>query len=101
MSQGRPGIDLSKTAEGRLFTGERAVQLKMADKVGGRRTAIDDLAEHLNLTGGDYDVFDYPAPRGLGDVIGEMLRSMAQRRTFATARGGRAGPGSSRRAICG
>jgi protease-4 len=97
VSQGRPGIDLSKTAEGRLFTGERAVQLKMADKVGGLETAIDDLAEHLNLTGGDYDVFDYPAPKGLGDVIGEMLGSMAQapdvRSGAAAALQG--GPGSS------
>ena len=40
------GIDLSQTAEGRLFTGDKAIGLKMADKLGG----VDDAVALMLLS---------------------------------------------------
>jgi protease-4 len=69
VSAGRPGIELAKTAEGRLFVGNKAIELKMADKIGGLSVAIDDLAGELSLAEGKYDVLDYPAPKTLAEVL--------------------------------
>lgn len=77
VSAGRPGIDLSRTAEGRLFTGADAVNLKMADKIGGLQDAVADMAAHLNLAEGAYDVLEYPGPASLLDVIGDALGAAA------------------------
>lgn len=74
VSEGRKGIDLSKTAEGRLFTGDKAVGMKMVDKVGGLDATLNDLAESLSLA--DFDVKDYPAPRSFEEVIKESLGGM-------------------------
>lgn len=74
VSEGRKGIELSKTAEGRLFTGDKAVNMKMVDKVGGLDVALKDLADSLNLA--DFDVKDYPAPRSFQEVIQESLGGM-------------------------
>lgn len=68
---GRRGIDLSETAEGRLFLGERAIELKMADEIGGIDDAINDLADELDM--GDYDVVHYPEPPSFDQVLREML----------------------------
>ncbi|MCG3123383.1 MAG: hypothetical protein GIKADHBN_01799 [Phycisphaerales bacterium] len=76
VSAGRPGIDLSKVAEGRLFTGDRAVELKMADKIGGLRDAIGALAAELNLD--EYEVQDYPAPKPLNELVSDMLGGFIQ-----------------------
>lgn len=89
VTQGRPGIDLAKTAEGRLFAGSRAVEMKMADKVGSLDDAITDMASALSLASDGYDVMDYPAPRGLGDVIGDALKGFTG--ASAPAVGGMAG----------
>ncbi len=74
VTEGRKGIELSTTAEGRLFTGDKAVNLKMVDKVGGLDVALNDLAESLSLA--DFDVKDYPAPRSFEEVIKESLGGM-------------------------
>jgi len=73
VTQGRPGIELSKTAEGRLFVGASAIDLKMADKVGGINTTIADLASSLSLDEGKFDVLDYPAPLSLAEVLEKAL----------------------------
>jgi protease-4 len=73
VSAGRPGIELSQTAEGRLFTGDKAIALKMADKLGGLRVAIEDMASELSLD--DYEVLDYPAPRAFPDVLKDAMGS--------------------------
>lgn len=75
VAQGRNGIDLSKTAGGWLFTGDKAINMKMADKVGGIDVAIKDLAKQLNLT--QYDVMDFPGARSLEEVIGDALKGFA------------------------
>lgn len=67
VSAGRPGIDLSKTAEGRLFVGKQGVDLKMADRLGTLHDAVHDLSEELKLSG--FDVMDYPAPLSFAEAI--------------------------------
>lgn len=67
VAEGRQGIDLSKTAGGWLFAGQKSIDLKMADKVGGLRDALDDMSKQLNLE--TYDVVDYPEPPSFADMI--------------------------------
>lgn len=68
---GRPGINIARTAEGRLFTGNLAIELGMADEIGSLDDAVTDLAESLGMS--RYDVMNYPAPKSFDEVIGEML----------------------------
>jgi len=75
VTQGRDGIDLSKTAEGRLFTGHQAVALKMADAIGGLDDAVLDLAADLSMD--DFEVVHYPAPKGLEEMFGEMFGGLS------------------------
>jgi protease IV len=84
VAQGRKGIELSRTAEGRLFTGLRALDLKMADKIGGLDTAIDDLAAHVKLA--EFDVLHYPGPRGLDELLEELFSGFGA--SAAAPRGG-------------
>jgi protease IV len=75
VSAGRPGIDLSKTAEGRLFTGDKAVELKMADAIGGLDEAVRDLAKEVGVE--DPDVMHYPGPKSIPEMIEEMFGQYA------------------------
>lgn len=68
---GRPGIDIARTAEGRLFVGSAAVDLKMVDVVGGLDDAIYDLASEQGLD--DFDVMDFPGPKSFSEMIEEMF----------------------------
>jgi protease-4 len=74
---GREGIDLSKTAEGRLFVGTDAVELNMADELGGIDDAINGLAANVGLD--DFDVVHYPQPPSFEEMLleqfGQFLRS--------------------------
>lgn len=72
VAEGRQGIDLSKTAGGWLFAGKRAIELKMADRIGGLDLAISDLASDRGLT--EYAVMDYPAPRSLPEVLEDAFK---------------------------
>ena len=71
VEQGRPGIDLSKTAEGRLFLGSDAVELGMADEVGTLSDTVEALAKQLDLY--QYDLMDFPEPPSFEDMIGQAL----------------------------
>ncbi len=73
VTAGRKGIDLAQTAEGRLFVGEKAIALNMADKLGGLDSALTDMAADLHLADGSFDVFDYPAPKGLDEMLEDLL----------------------------
>jgi protease-4 len=73
VKRGRKGIDIAKTAEGRLFVGRDAIDLNMADELGGLTDAIGDMASTLSLAEGQYEVMDFPAPRSLDEIIGSML----------------------------
>lgn len=71
VAHGRKGIDLGSTAEGRLFTGDKAITLKMADRIGGLDDALRELADEVGLK--SYDVMDYPGPKSIGEMLGDML----------------------------
>ncbi|MGD9691857.1 MAG: signal peptide peptidase SppA [Phycisphaerales bacterium] len=86
VTQGRDGIDIGATAEGRLFTGARAVELKMADEVGGLDAAVTGLAERLGLE--EYELIDYPAPKSLAEMLEEIAGSFG----MAGARSGLSSP---------
>lgn len=74
VARARRGIDLDAVAHGRLFTGERAVELRLADKAAGLHAAITDLARQLNLD--DYDVMDFPGPRSLEEVLDDAMKGL-------------------------
>ncbi|MGP1309637.1 MAG: S49 family peptidase [Phycisphaerales bacterium] len=73
VQRGREGIDIAKTAEGRLFVGKDAIELKMADELGGLTDAIEDMAGELSLRDGRYDVMDFPRPRSFEEVLGDLF----------------------------
>ena len=75
VAEGRHGIDLSKTAGGWVFTGQKAIDLKMADRLGGLRDAIEDMKKELNIEGAE--IADYPPAPSLGDVLEDMLGGQA------------------------
>jgi len=70
---GREGIDIARTAEGRLFDGARAVEMRLADEVGTLDDAVTRLASRLDLADGGYDVVDYPAPRSFEEILEEAF----------------------------
>ncbi|HLP84148.1 MAG TPA: signal peptide peptidase SppA [Phycisphaerales bacterium] len=76
VTAGRKEIDLSKTAEGRLFTGDKAIGLKMADAIGGLDVALQDMAKQLELD--DFEVMHYPAPRSFADVLEETFGGLVK-----------------------
>jgi protease-4 len=71
VAQGRPEIDLAKTAEGRLFAGEKAIELQMADELGGLHDALANLAAHTGL-GDDFGVLHYPGPQSFEDFLDNL-----------------------------
>ncbi|MCL4219795.1 MAG: signal peptide peptidase SppA [Phycisphaerales bacterium] len=73
---GRPGIDISRTAEGRLFVGTDAIHLKMVDAIGGLDDAIYELADEVGLE--DFEVMDFPGPKSFSEMIEEMFGSFVQ-----------------------
>jgi protease-4 len=90
VAAGRKGIDLSKTAEGRLFTGNNAIGLGMADEIGGIDQAIGALAQSLSLD--EFEVREYPAPQSFGEAIEDALGGFVQAPGVAS-QAGIAGPG--------
>ncbi|MBL8875169.1 MAG: S49 family peptidase [Phycisphaerae bacterium] len=73
VAEGRTGIDLSKTAGGWLFAGQKSIDLKMADKIGGLKVALDDMGKQLNMA--SYEVVDYPAPPSFSDMLDNAFGS--------------------------
>lgn len=65
--------EVGKVAEGRLFTGSQSVANGMADRVGGVDEALADLAKQLELTAGEYDVVNLPAPMSLNEYFGSLF----------------------------
>lgn len=77
VSAGRKGIDLSKTAGGWLFAGQKAIEMRMADEIGGQDDCIDALASELKLD--KYGVMDYPGPKGIQEMLEDMLNGSSVR----------------------
>lgn len=74
---GREGIDIDRTAEGRLFTGVQAIELEMADDLGGLDDAIIHMARDLGLEEGAYDVIDYPPPPTFDEFLEQAFPMLA------------------------
>jgi len=74
VAQGREKIDLSKTAEGRLFAGTKAIELRLADELGGLHDALYAMADEAGLPD-DFDVLHYPGPQSFDDFL-ENLTSV-------------------------
>ncbi len=72
VAEGRKGIDLAKTAGGWLFAGQKAIDMKMADKIGGLEVALTDLAAELKMD--EYAVMDFPAPRSLPEILEDAMK---------------------------
>lgn len=70
--------DVSAVAQGRLFTGRQAVANGMADKIGGIRLAVTDLAAQLDLAPGQYDVLDLPRPMSLPQFFSDLFGARAR-----------------------
>jgi protease-4 len=75
VTSGREGIELASTAEGRLFTGDKAVGLKMADEIGSLDQTLTALAGQVGLE--SYDVLDYPGPLSFEEIFDEFLSAEA------------------------
>ena len=73
---GREDIDLSVAGEGRIFTGRQAIELGMADKLGGLDDAVNDLAFELGLD--NFDVVEYPGSQSFEDFLGTALGGFLQ-----------------------
>lgn len=84
VSAGRQGIELAKTAEGRLFTGDKAIALKMADKVGGLSDCLADLAAELSL-GDDFGVMNFPGPKSIPDILQDTFGVDAPHLNFGSS----------------
>ena len=76
VADGRDGIDLSQTAEGRLFVGSDAIDNHMADEIGGLDDAINGLAAEVEI--GDFDVVHYPQPPSFEDMFLESFGSFLE-----------------------
>lgn len=73
VAAGRPNADLSKTAGGWVFAGQKAIDLGLADEIGGESEALDALAAAVNLPD-TYDVYEFPAPRALSEVLQDAMQ---------------------------
>lgn len=83
VAEGRPGIDLGRVAEGRLFLGTDAVRLGLADSIGGLDIAIEDMAARLDLD--HYDVIEFPRPQSLEEIIEETFGSFVAAPSLSAA----------------
>lgn len=73
IGRGNRLTDIDKVAQGRLFTGKRAVTLGMADQQGSLDDTIVAMADQLQLLEGSYDVVSYPGPLSLGEFLGSIF----------------------------
>ncbi|MGP1346016.1 MAG: S49 family peptidase [Phycisphaerales bacterium] len=87
---GRPEVDPSKAAAGRLFVGEQALALGMIDEVGGLDRAIEDMRVQLALGEDDFDVMDYPRPKSFEEMLEGMFSFAAAPQAAATEMGAQA-----------
>lgn len=51
---------LNEYTDGRVFTGQKAVELKFADMVGTYDMAVAEAAKLANMKEGDYEIFEIP-----------------------------------------
>lgn len=69
----RNKVNLSKIAEGRLFTGRQAIQNGMADGLAEFGAVITAIADDTGLAPDSYDVLTYPGPMSFEDMLEQMM----------------------------
>jgi protease-4 len=82
VAQGRklPAEKVDAIGQGRVWTGEQALELGLVDAVGGLRTAVDLAKEKAGLKRTDDVILrSYPAPKPLAEQIREALQGTAAR----------------------
>ncbi len=80
------GLDeslVNQYADGRVFTGAKAVELKFADKVGTFKDATDLAAQLAGIKPGEYEVFEVPKfkPNPLNILMGGLDEEDAESMT--------------------
>ncbi|MCX6375797.1 MAG: signal peptide peptidase SppA [Armatimonadetes bacterium] len=63
-----PKEDILKLADGRVFTGRQALQLKLVDRIGSLEDAMRAAAQDAGISG-EFRVTEYERERGLFDVL--------------------------------
>jgi len=71
--RGKKIADVSKVAQGRLFTGRQCVANGLADKVGGLQVAVADMAIRVGLDVGEYDIVTLPRPMSLQEYLNSIF----------------------------
>jgi protease IV len=74
VSQARniPVDQVNEIAQGRVWSGERAIKLHLVDEIGGLRTAVDYAAE-LAHQGANPRLAEYPTKQDFGEAIQKAL----------------------------
>ena len=65
--------EVDRIADGRVFTGEEAKELKLVDEIGDLHDTIDRAAELAKISGEPTVVWPRPHPGGFWDAFGESL----------------------------
>jgi len=71
--RGQRVADINAVAQGRVFSGRQAVDNGLADKIGGFKTALNDLAQEAGLEPGRYDIIHLPAPQSLTEYFEKLF----------------------------
>ncbi len=64
--------DVRDLAGGRVWSGERALELGLVDEIGGLSQAIP-LAAELGGLGPRWELYEFPRARGVAEILSEML----------------------------
>lgn len=76
-SLGKKGELATRVAEGRVFSGQRALGLKLVDEIGGLVQAIDYAAKKAHLKKGEFVLEEYPKVQSPIQDIFSMINSHA------------------------
>ena len=64
--------EVDRIAQGRVWSGDQAVQLKLADEIGGLSEAIAHAATLAKIEG-DPAIYEYPGTRPLAEALAELF----------------------------
>jgi protease-4 len=93
VSEGRglEKTEVDRIAQGRVWSGDQAVQLKLADEIGGLSEAIAHAASLAKIEG-EPAIYEYPGTRPLAEALAELFDDRISPETRpARSRGARGG----------
>ncbi|MBI9016952.1 MAG: signal peptide peptidase SppA [Phycisphaerae bacterium] len=65
--------NIESLAQGKVYTGDEALELGLIDKIGGLQEAIDFAAGKANLNSDDYHLRHLPKPKTIFEMLDEMF----------------------------